>query len=710
MIKILDQNTIDKIAAGEVIERPSSVVKELVENSIDAGATSITVELKDGGKTYIRITDNGCGIEKDEVRLALMRHATSKLSDAEGLSHLTTLGFRGEALSTISAVSQTEMITKTRASLTGVKYVIHGGKELELSETGAPDGTTFIIKNLFFNTPARLKFLKSNMTEGSYINDLVVRLALSHPDISLRLISNGKNVVETSGNGKLREVIYSIYGRDITKNMLEVDYADENIRITGYIGKPFISKGNRGFENYFINGRFIKSNIINRAIEEGYKTFIMQHKFPFTVLNLSLPTEECDVNVHPTKMEFRYNNEKALFHAVYHAVSDALSKKEIIPDMAERYDRPAMASYERSKSKEDSAKANPWTRPSANSPVSENVNKVNNNAPEKGRIESQITSKSQASDRAKSVNNPIHDKGRMSITGTFDILEAMLPKEFREKLSDSRDTSASDKKDTVEVKNDVNLVENDEAIKDEEIQNEVIQNDSILDDNVVKEEASYSANSSDNQDFSQQELFNDIFLSKEAVSHHKIIGQAFDTYWITEFDGALYIMDQHAAHEKVNYEAFLKDFKNKEIISQMIYPAEIISVSNVEKDVILENLQIFQRAGFMIEEFGGNEFRLQGLPFNSYGLSARDIFEEFLSSLLDSVNGSHITEDIFVRKIASMSCKAAIKGNQRISIKEAGQLIEKLLTLDNPYTCPHGRPTLIKLTKEELEKKFRRIV
>ncbi len=710
MIKILDQNTIDKIAAGEVIERPSSVVKELVENSIDAGATSITVELKDGGKTYIRITDNGCGIEKDEVRLALMRHATSKLSDAEGLSHLTTLGFRGEALSTISAVSQTEMITKTRASLTGVKYVIHGGKELELSETGAPDGTTFIIKNLFFNTPARLKFLKSNMTEGSYINDLVVRLALSHPDISLRLISNGKNVVETSGNGKLREVIYSIYGRDITKNMLEVDYADENIRITGYIGKPFISKGNRGFENYFINGRFIKSNIINRAIEEGYKTFIMQHKFPFTVLNLSLPTEECDVNVHPTKMEFRYNNEKALFHAVYHAVSDALSKKEIIPDMAERYDRPATASYERSKSKEDSAKANPWTRPSANSPVSENVNKVNNNAPEKGRIESQITSKSQASDRAKSVNNPIHDKGRMSITGTFDILEAMLPKEFREKLSDSRDTSASDKKDTVEVKNDVNLVENDEAIKDEEIQNEVIQNDSILDDNVVKEEASYSANSSDNQDFSQQELFNDIFLSKEAVSHHKIIGQAFDTYWITEFDGALYIMDQHAAHEKVNYEAFLKDFKNKEIISQMIYPAEIISVSNVEKDVILENLQIFQRAGFMIEEFGGNEFRLQGLPFNSYGLSARDIFEEFLSSLLDSVNGSHITEDIFVRKIASMSCKAAIKGNQRISIKEAGQLIEKLLTLDNPYTCPHGRPTLIKLTKEELEKKFRRIV
>lgn len=332
MIRVLEQSTIDKIAAGEVIERPLSIVKELIENSVDAGSTRITVEIKEGGIAMIRVTDNGCGIAADEVRTAYLSHATSKLTTADDLVGIGTLGFRGEALSTIAAVTETEMITKTRDSMTGVKYVINGGKEEELLEIGAPDGTTIISKNIFFNTPARLKFLKTAMTEGAYISDLVNHMALSHPEISFKLISNGKNVISTTGDGRLKETIYSLYGSDITKSLLPVDYSYEDIKITGFIGKPFLSKGNRSFENYFVNKRYIKSNVINKAIEEAYKTYVMQHRFPFTVLFLEVNPESCDVNIHPAKLEFRYDNEKALFHAVFHAVHDTLQNKELMPD------------------------------------------------------------------------------------------------------------------------------------------------------------------------------------------------------------------------------------------------------------------------------------------------------------------------------------------------------------------------------------------
>lgn len=637
MIKILDQTTIDKIAAGEVIERPSSIVKELVENSIDAGASSVTIEIKDGGISFIRVTDNGSGIEKDDVRTAYLRHATSKLETAEDLQGVLTLGFRGEALSTIAAVSQTEMITKTRESLTGIKYVIHGGKEIEYKEIGAPDGTTIIVKNVFYNTPARLKFLKTNMTEGSYINDLITRIALSRPDISFCLISNGKTLVDTSGNGKIDEVIYSLYGRDITRNLIEIHSTSGNIEINGYIGKPFISKGNRSFENYFINHRYIKCNIVNRAIEEGFKTHVMQHRFPFTVLYFTLPAELVDVNVHPTKMEFRYHNEQELFSAVRTAIADALKEKELIPD--------AELAGKRNLMKHDNKNENP--RVAHEIPLNSN------------------TSNAVAGNQTN-IKSPVKPAVKTSSGSSYSILEQLLPEsvraEFREKA-----------------------VYNAKPVPQSE--------DTHIDKSIISDQTY------------QQES---VFLSENAAKNHHIIGQVFNTYWLIEYGEELYIMDQHAAHEKVNYERFLKDFKNKKMVSQQIYPPEIITVTGSEKHLIQENIEHFQHAGFELEDFGGNEYKLSALPVNLYGLSGRDIFLEFTAGLTDGVSG--ITEDIFVRKLSTMACKAAIKGNQTISQKEAEYLLQELMTLENPYTCPHGRPTIIRMSKTELEKKFKRIV
>lgn len=646
MIRILDQSTIDKIAAGEVIERPSSIVKELVENSIDAGATAVTVEIKDGGISMIRVTDNGAGIDKDEVRTAYMRHATSKLETAKDLQGVATLGFRGEALSTIAAVSQTEMVTKTRDSLTGVKYVIHGGKEVEFKEIGAPDGTTILVKNVFYNTPARLKFLKSNMTEGSYINDLITRLALSSPTISFRLISNGKTVVDTTGNGKVKDVIYSIYGRDITRNLLEVHSKVGDIEIDGYIGKPFISKGNRSFENYFINHRYIKSNIVNRAIEEGYKTFVMQHKFPFTALYLTLPGNLLDVNVHPTKMEFRYHDEKELFSAVHKAILEGLSEKELIPETSEpvTHRKPA-GSPAYTDMKPFVSPANPDNR----------KQDINRQDISKSDIRKPDIRKPEQGERKPYSVKP------QSAGSSYTILEALLPESLRKEF---------------------------------------------------REEAPYVSNEDERKKIPNPEPETyeqkSIFLSEQAMKKHRIIGQVFDTYWLIEYGDELYIMDQHAAHEKVNYERFLKEFKNKKPVSQQIFPPEIISVTASEKLLIQENIELFQKAGFELEDFGGSEWKLIAIPVDLYGLKGREIFQELTADLSDGV--SDVTEDIFVRKLSTMACKAAIKGGQAVSEREIEYLLEQLLTLDNPYTCPHGRPTIIRMSKTDLEKKFKRIV
>ncbi len=638
MIKVLDQHTIDKIAAGEVIERPASVVKELVENSIDAGATRITVEITDGGTSMIRVTDNGSGIDADDVRKAYLSHATSKLDNVDDLMNIISLGFRGEALSTIAAVSKVEMITKTHDALSGIKYEIHGGKEIDFKEVGAPNGTTIISRNIFYNTPARLKFLKSNMTEGSYISDLMTHIALANPDVAVQLISNNKVIIDTQGDGRLKETIYSLYGKDITRGLLDVNYEEGDIKLTGFVGKPFLSKGNRSFENYFVNKRYIKSPIVNRAIEEAYKTHIMQHKFPYTALFIEVPPYMVDVNVHPAKREFRFDNEQGLFHAVFHAVKDALTDKEMIPDATANYSNtPENIIYDRS------------------------------------------------TDIAPVETNIVNDKPSGN-SSSFSILESLLPKEYVEKLSKSGN-------ETQEKTEEESLSESKENTFSRSID--------ITIENTFSKPL-------DKKDFAQEEMSETRYLSEEAKGHHKIIGQVFDTYWITEYDGVMYIMDQHAAHEKVNYERFLKEFKERTIHSQNLFPPELVSLSNSEKLAVLENAEYLSRYGFEVEDFGSNEVRITAMPANLIGLDGREVFSELVSYLNDHI--TEVTEDIFVRKLATMGCKAAIKGNQRITESEVVDLIDKLMKLNDPYTCPHGRPTLVKFSKEDLDKMFRRIV
>lgn len=740
MIHVLDQHTIDKIAAGEVIERPASVVKELVENSIDAGATRITIEITDGGTSMIRVTDNGSGIEESDIRKAYMSHATSKLDNVDDLMNIVSLGFRGEALSTIAAVSKVEMITKTHDALTGIKYEIHGGKEISYQEIGATDGTTIISRNLFFNTPARLKFLKSNMTEGSYINDFITHIALANPDVAIKLISGGKTIVDTNGDGRLRETIYSLFGKEITKGLLETNYCgqidDNDIRIYGYIGKPYLSKGNRSFENYFLNKRYIKSPVVNRAIEEAYKTHIMQHKFPYTALFIEVPPYMVDVNVHPAKREFRFDNESALFKAVFHAVSDALSNKDLIPEV----------SYDANKNK--------------NSTVSSHVQEVREDI----RYNSNISNK--VADAISNVtnNNNINRfnnnkqptehkefKKPNNTTDSFSILESILPKEYRDKISEEK--AEPDKSfevnpinrvdsinsinqnnpvnpiNSIDSNNHVNSVEPNNSDNTNDLINPVTSDNSInssIDnyssqnkENVQKEDIVQNKDEFNSQNdpistplkkgtYYQEELTETRYLSESAREKHRIIGLAFDTYWITEYDDALYLMDQHAAHEKVNYETFMEEFKNRKILSQNIYPPVIINLSSKEKNAVMSNISYLQETGFEVEDFGGNDVKLSALPANLLGLASRDVFLELAAYLADEING--ITEDIFVHKIATMGCKAAVKGNQKITVEEVETLMDRLMKLKDPYTCPHGRPTIIKVSKEDLDKRFKRIV
>ncbi len=733
MIKVLDQNTIDKIAAGEVIERPMSVVKELVENSIDAGASMVTVEIKDGGTSFIRVTDNGSGIDKDDIRRAYMSHATSKLTSADDLVGINTLGFRGEALSTIAAVTHTEMITKTADSLTGIKYVIEGGKEIELKEIGAPQGTTIIAKNIFYNTPVRLKFLKTNMTEGSYINDLVSHIALSHPEVSITLISNGKTIVDTAGNNKIKECIYKLYGRDIANSLLDVNYTEGRISVKGYVGKPFLARGNRSFENYFVNGRYIKSPVINRAIEEAYKTYIMQHKFPFTVLFIDLPKEECDVNIHPAKREFKYGNEKELFTAIYHAVADGLANREMIPNSEVDYGQ-----------KDKHYAARPEIK-AAEKKQESHIEQFRSTLDKTNTLGSTYTSVKSNNDHSNKTTG----------TSSYSILESLLPESFRNKLKEA-DIEESTETNTEAAREHTKFHVN-------ESDKEILTNEAAFDNNketvitstlddirtaeqnnieaarintdtketskeAVRENTDTKVTSKEavrinadtkaaiNEDVKedvkytyQQESLKDVaYLSAEAFEKHRIIGQVFDTYWLSEYDGSLYIMDQHAAHEKLNYETFLKEFKEREIVSQNLFPPMIITLSAVEKAAVLENEELFIKSGFDISDFGGKDIKISSVPINLEGLSGKDVFLEFANYLSQGLSG--VTEDIFIHKIATMGCKAAIKGNQKISLKEAQSLIEKLMTLDNPYTCPHGRPTIIKMTKSDLEKKFKRIV
>lgn len=717
MIKVLDQNTINKIAAGEVIEKPSSVIKELVENSIDSGATAVTVEVKGGGLSFLRVTDNGAGIKKDEVKLAFLRHATSKLVTVEDLLSISSLGFRGEALASIAAVAQVEMITKTADDVTGLRYQIHGGKEISSEEIGAPGGTTIIVRNLFYNTPARKKFMKTNPTEISYIYDLICRICMSHPEISFKFIANGTDKLFTSGNGKLRDIIYHIYGRDITSNLLEINAENDYMKISGYIARPCISRGNRSFEGYYVNHRYIKSAVLTKAIEDAFRTFVMIHKFPFTEINFQVRPDLLDVNVHPTKMELKFANSQDIYSFTYNAIRETLLFKELIPDVAPGKDPKPETFKQRDVGKAPEAFENkrreaivraeertvPQSQPEQHRPAEPQ------NQPEQLRsAETQTSPQQLCPIEPQTSSQPVHP--------VIEIID---------------ETSSSNNKGSDVIDN--NKMEKPAgnyiyADRNNDLERAIVQNR-----NVVNESPAYTAPAparpsvtAATQDstvsaasdaayieeagkkYVQQDMFQEKFLTKEARAKHRLIGQLFKTYWLIEYDGKFFIMDQHAAHEKVKYEELMENYKNKKIYSQYLMPPAVVTLSAAEIEFLHENMEMFEALGYQIENFGGREFKLNAVPDNLFGLDGRELFIDFIADA--SSSAKKVTIDTFIHKLSTMACKAAIKGNTEISFKEADALIDQLLKLENPYTCPHGRPTVISMTEAEIEKKFKRIV
>ena len=702
-IQLLDQNTINKIAAGEVIERPSSVVKELVENAIDAGAMAITVEIKEGGISFIRVTDNGSGINKNEIDIAFKRHATSKIKSIEDLITVSSLGFRGEALASISAVSQVELITKTKDSITGTRYISEGGQKMSIEDIGAPDGTTFIVRNLFFNTPVRRKFLKSAATEAGYINSLMQYLALSHPDISFRFINNNQNKLHTSGNMKLKDIIYNVYGRDITANLYEVNSSANNIKIEGYIGKPFVNRGNRTYENYYINGRYIKSGIINRAIEAGYKGFIMPHNYPFTVLHFTINPEIIDVNVHPTKMELRFSDNEYVYNFVYDTILSTLKGKELIAKV--EADGQVMQHIRKDMLDEGEKDKKP-----------ENIPNVNNDGQQ--NIESAVQS-----DTVKNIENVKNDSSvQTTVNKIVDagMSEGQPAGSDNDKVVRNIDNVIGNKAEICPSSSAVTLVPESTYKEQQENRNEVQttltpatktrlpepfevkRSEAMVKDDEKKYQAEVKAKPE------QMSMFKDKLLDEDNKNNYRIIGQLFDTYWLIEFEDRFYMMDQHAAHEKVLYERMMKKIKEHHIDTQMIMPPIILTLNMNEEEVLKRNMPVFTKMGYEIEEFGGNEYKVTGIPAGFPKLDYRQMLMDLIDGLMREGRMSDM--DILTEKVASMSCKAAIKGNNKISCEEAKELMNELMKADNPYNCPHGRPTLIVMSKYDIEKKFKRIV
>ena len=702
-IQLLDQNTINKIAAGEVIERPSSVVKELVENAIDAGAMAITVEIKEGGISFIRVTDNGSGINKNEIDIAFKRHATSKIKSIEDLITVSSLGFRGEALASISAVSQVELITKTKDSITGTRYISEGEQKMSIEDIGAPDGTTFIVRNLFFNTPVRRKFLKSAATEAGYINSLMQYLALSHPDISFRFINNNQNKLHTSGNMKLKDIIYNVYGRDITANLYEVNSSANNIKIEGYIGKPFVNRGNRTYENYYINGRYIKSGIINRAIEAGYKGFIMPHNYPFTVLHFTINPEIIDVNVHPTKMELRFSDNEYVYNFVYDTILSTLKGKELIAKV--EADGQVMQHIRKDMLDEGEKDKKP-----------ENIPNVNNDGQQ--NIESAVQS-----DTVKNIENVKNDSSvQTTVNKIVDagMSEGQPAGSDNDKVVRNIDNVIGNKAEICPSSSAVTLVPESTYKEQQENRNEVQttltpatktrlpepfevkRSEAMVKDDEKKYQAEVKAKPE------QMSMFKDKLLDEDNKNNYRIIGQLFDTYWLIEFEDRFYMMDQHAAHEKVLYERMMKKIKEHHIDTQMIMPPIILTLNMNEEEVLKRNMPVFTKMGYEIEEFGGNEYKVTGIPAGFPRLDYRQMLMNLIDGLMREGRMSDM--DILTEKVASMSCKAAIKGNNKISYEEAKELMKELMKADNPYNCPHGRPTLIVMSKYDIEKKFKRIV
>ena len=643
-ITVLDQNTINKIAAGEVIERPASVVKELLENAIDAKATAVTVEIRDGGISFIRVTDNGSGIPKEEVTTAFLRHSTSKIQSVEDLFTVSSLGFRGEALSSIAAVAKVELITKTPEQISGTRYQIEGGKERTLEEIGAPEGTTFLVRDLFYNTPARQKFLKTAQTEGAHVASLVEKIAMSHPEVSVRLIQNNQNKLHTSGNHNLKDMIYTVFGREIAANLLPVEHEEEIFSIRGFAGKPVIARSNRNFENYFINGRYVKSSLVAKAIEEAYRPFLMQHKYPFVLLHLKIEPEYLDVNVHPTKMELRFREEEEIYKKIYEAVSRALAQKELIPQVS--------------------------------------------------------------LDKKKDIDEEKREEKRAPHPEPFEVRRKQ---EAEKKLAQER----AQNQDVVYENKAVygRIAESSPSWLDEESVPQKPVSTQKMEGLAGKAKELETAAPPPNHTLpkeKQLDLFEEKLLEPQSRKRHKLIGQLFDTYWLVEFDQNLYIIDQHAAHEKVLYEKTMASLKTREFTSQMVSPPVILTLSGQEKRLLEKYKTYFTEIGFELEPFGDREYAIRAIPDNLFSIAKKELFMEMLDNLSDDIlKGS---PDLIYEKVASMSCKAAVKGNHSMSAMEADHLIDQLLQLENPYACPHGRPTIISMSKYELEKKFKRIV
>lgn len=649
-IVLLDDLTINKIAAGEVIERPANVVKELVENSIDAGATSISVDIENGGITYIRITDNGKGIAPDDVEMAFERHATSKIRSANDLIRVSTMGFRGEALASIASIAKVELITKTKNNDVGTRIVVEGGKIIEREECGAPNGTSITIRELFFNTPVRYKFLKKDFTEGGYIEDAVSRISLIHPEISFRMTNNKKEIIRTSGNGDMQSVVYSIYGKDIAQNLVDANLEYEGIKVTGVVGKPEIARSNRSNQLFYINGRFIKDKILSAATEEAYRTLIPHGKFGFCIINVEMNPELVDVNVHPAKLEVRFSEEGKVFKAVNAAIKNALLKQDITKDS----------------SVTDDEATNHET-------VEENViEKKKNGLFDIFRSKSNVVDFPKKEESIKQAET-LNDKSEEYIA---DDPKSMVI-EVTERPQDKR-TFSNVEDDLIETSEDTEEIET-------EVSEEMIERKP------------------------QKNLFENIAIVEEKadVPEYKILGVAFKTYILLELEDDVYILDQHAAHERVLYEKVKQNFYKdggKDI--QMLLLPDILELSKKDMRTVRDNMELFEQSGFMLEEFGDNTIKVTGVPIICFDMDTKDLFMD----IIDGIDFTNRTtkQDVEEKFIATVACKAAVKANMSLEESEIRALLDQLLVLDNPFTCPHGRPTAIRITKTEIEKKFGR--
>ncbi len=667
-IQILSQETINQIAAGEVVERPMAVVKELVENAMDAGATSVTVEIRDGGKSLIRITDNGSGMTPEDIPLAFTPHATSKIASAQDLMNVHTLGFRGEALASIASVSQMELITKTREQLVGSRYVIEGGQEKSLEEVGCPEGTTILVRNLFYNTPARLKFLKTPPTEAGYISSMLEHMALSHPDVSFRFINQNNTRLHTSGNGNLKDVIYPIYGREITANLVEVSASEISCHLSGFIGKPAVSRGNRTYMNYFINGRYIKSNVVQKAIEDAYQPYVMQHRYPFTVLHIQIDPTKIDVNVHPQKMELRFTDSQGVYQSIYHAVSEALRFREPVTSVSLDEEK-----------KETKTKKTKIREP-------EIFEKMRQEALERaGKAQAVRNSRSAAKEQTAS-NDLVREHANYQTAANTD---SMPEDRFMKKASAEQVLSHETQAQAANV-----------ASPAQETQ-------PLQEPNLSQEETSAVPKTAKLQ-FEQQTMFHQGILSEQGKKECQIIGQVFGTYWILQYEDSMYMVDQHAAHEKVLYERFMKKILQHEVMTQQLQPPIIVSLSMAQEEALSRHGNVLEQLGYVVEPFGGHEYAVTGVPAHLPDVGESELLKEIIDTL--APRQGHETPEILRDRVATMSCKAAVKGGNVLPVDQMKELFLEMMACENPYHCPHGRPTMIKMTRTEIDKKFKRIV